>query len=182
NRFRWFILKDDHFGQEGCKVRSGDRSQRLRFAGSIFKGPLTFEGPWPRQVSRCMSLVDLKDPRPEKKNRKENQMARPTLLLPYPTSTHVHETLKIGAGYIVDRRPQSADSKEEEEEKGSSKLLDNIFPLELKANFLTTQLRMKGTHPGVKFKFCENSAGCQGATCKRENLLDVNSKENWFYG
>lgn len=49
-------------------MRTGDRSQCLRFAGSIFKGPLTFEGPWPRQVSRCMSLVDLKDPRPEKKN------------------------------------------------------------------------------------------------------------------
>lgn len=87
------ILKDDRLGQEGCKVRNGDRSQCLRFAGSIFKGPLTFEGPWPRQVSRCMSLVDLKDPRAEKKKERRTRwpdlpyffliLLPPTFLLPH---------------------------------------------------------------------------------------------------
>lgn len=56
------------------------------FRGRFLKGR-AFEGPWPGQVSRCMSPVDLKGPQGGRVQGR-NQMARPTpplvVLLPLP--------------------------------------------------------------------------------------------------
>ncbi|KAF7398923.1 hypothetical protein HZH66_006820 [Vespula vulgaris] len=132
------ILKDDRLGQEGCKT-----GLKVHVSGGF------------------------KRPSSRKEEGKENQMARPTLLLPYPTSTHVssHTRLsKLGPDISWIEKPadcgpvrsqignccqrkwlvfsnsiikKKKKEEEEEEEKGSSKLLDDIFPLESKANFLT---------------------------------------------